>query len=110
MALGSFHSRTHDPKVAMYPILCDYNMPPPGMLPFIFPLCKIFEYEVQFPMGSLTRPVTGYGAHDHTGDHEYSNDYEGSLHHASVPFNRPSTMLTAIAEMNMPASMYIKSI
>lgn len=40
----------------MYPILGDYNMPRPGMLPFIFPLCKIFEYEVQIPMGFLTRP------------------------------------------------------
>ena len=110
MALGSFHSRTHDPKVAMYPILCDYNMPPPGMLPFIFPLCKFFQNEVQFSMGSLTRPVTGYRAQDDAGDDEYTDDYEGSLHHIKVPFNLPSISDTATAVMNMPASMYVNSI
>ena len=80
MALGSFHSRTHDPKVAMYPILCDYNMPRPGMLPFIFPLCKIFEYEVQIPVGFLTRPVTGYGAQDYAGYGEYAQYDQCDLH------------------------------
>ena len=36
---------------------------------------------------------------------EYTDDYNSSLHHISVPLIRPSTMLIAIAEMNMPASM-----
>ena len=80
------------------------------MLPLFFPVRKFFECQVQIPVGFLTRPVTGYGAQDHTGHDEYGNDYEGCLHHASVPFSLPNTMLTAIAEMNMPASMYIKSI
>ena len=77
---------------------------------FIFPLCKFFQNEVQFPMGFLTRPVTAdeacYGArHD-----EYGNDYEGSFHHIRVPLILPSISDTAIAVMNTPASMYTKSI
>ena len=78
--------------------------------PLFFPVRKFFDLEVQVPVGFLTRPVTGYGAHDHTRDHEYTDDYEGSLHHMRVPLIRPSMSDTAIAEMNMPASMYIKSI
>ena len=61
-------------------------------------------------MGSLTRPVTADQTHHHTGYDEHRNDHEGSLHHTSVPLILPSTMLTAIAEMNMPAMMYTKSI
>ena len=72
---------------------------------FIFPLCKFFPDEVQFSMGFLARPVTadyaGYGA----GYDEYADDDEDGLHHISVPLILPSTMLIAIAEMNMPASM-----
>jgi hypothetical protein len=100
----------HDPIVATYLILCDYNTPRPGMLPFIFPVQKNLQLPVQVPMGFLTRPVTAdqscYGA----GHYEYGNDYEGSLHHMRVPLIRPSTSDTAIAEMNRPASMYTKSI
>jgi len=77
---------------------------------FIFPLCKFFQNEVQFSMGFLARPVTA----DHTcygaGYDEYRDDYEGGLHHMRVPFNLPSMMLIAIAEMKTPASMYNKSI
>ena len=72
---------------------------------FIFPLCKIFESEVQVTDGFLTRPVRGYQSHDHTGHNEESNDYEGSLHHASVPFVWPRYSAIAIALMNMPVMM-----
>ena len=109
MALGDFHSRLQSPIVAMYPILCDYNTPRPGMLPFIFPVRKFFDHEVQVPVGSLARPVTADQTHDHTGYDEYAQYDEDGLHHASVPCMLPSTMLIAIAEMNRPASMYIKS-
>jgi len=60
-------------------------------------------------MGFLTRPVTGYETHDHPGHHEHGRDYDSGLYHINVPFNRPNTMLTAIAVMNTPASMYTKS-
>jgi hypothetical protein len=110
MALGDFHSRIQSPTVAMYPIHGNYNMPRPGMLPFIFPVRKFLQLPVQVAMGFLTRPVTGYGAHDHTGHDGYAQYYEDRLHHASVPCMLPSNMLIAIAEMNRPASMYIKSI
>ena len=56
-------------------------------------------------MGFLTRPVTGNYAHDDAGNSEHSNDYQGSLHHASVPLILPRMRATAIAEMNMPVSM-----
>ena len=60
-------------------------------------------------MGFLTRPVTAdetcYGARYN----KYTDDYEGSLHHIKVPLILPSTSDTAIAEMNRPASMYVKS-
>ena len=72
---------------------------------FIFPLCKFFQDEVQFSVGFLTRPVTGNEACYGAGHHEYGNDYEGSFHHIKVPLILPSMMLTAIADMNMPASM-----
>ena len=80
------------------------------MLPLFFPVRKFLQLPVQEAMGFLTRPVTGYGAHDHTGDHEYTDDYEGSLHHASVPCMLPSTMLITTAKQNRPLSMYNKSI
>ena len=110
MALGDFHSRLQSPIVAMYPILCDYNTPRPGMLPFIFPVRKFLQLPVQVPMGFLARPVTADQTHDHTRHDEYAQHDEDGLHHMRVPLIRPSTMLIAIAEMNMPASMYIKSI
>ena len=110
MALGDFHSRLQSPIVAMYPILCDYNTPRPGMLPFIFPVRKFLQLPVQFPIGFLARPVTADQTHDHTRHDEYAQHDEDGLHHMRVPLIRPSTMLIAIAEMNMPASMYIKSI
>ena len=79
------------------------------MLPFIFPVQKNLQLPVQVPMGFLTRPVTAdqscYGA----GHNKYTDDYECCLHHISVPLILPSTMLTAIAEMNMPAMMYTRS-
>jgi len=71
MALGDFHSRIQSPTVAMYPIHGYYNMPRPGMLPFIFPVRKFFDHEVQVPMGFLTLPVTGYGAHDDAGTDQH---------------------------------------
>ena len=77
---------------------------------YLFPLCKFFDSEVQVPMGSLSRPVTADQAHDHAGHNKYTDDYEGSLHHMSVPLILPSTMLIAIAEMNIAVSMYNKSI
>ena len=80
------------------------------MLPLFSAVRKFFDHEVQIPVGFLTRPVTGYGAQDDARDHEYTDDDEGSLHHMRVPLIRPSISDTAIAEMNMPASMYIKSI
>jgi len=80
------------------------------VLPFIFPVRKFLQLPVQEAMGSLTRPVTGYGAHDDARDHEHTDDYEGSLHHATVPCVLPKTRAIMIAEMNMPASMYNKSI
>jgi hypothetical protein len=105
MALGDFHSRLQSPIVAMYPILCHYNMPRPGVLPFIFFVRKFLQLPVQVPMGFLARPVTAHHAHDDAGTQEYCRDDECSLDHSSVPFILPSTMLIAMAEMNMPASM-----
>ncbi len=37
-------------------------------------------------MGFLTRPVTGYRAHDDAGHDEHGDDDESSLYHSSVPF------------------------
>ena len=65
----------HDPIVATYLILCDYNTPRPGMLPFIFPVQKNLQLPVQVSMGFLTRPVTADQSHDHTGHNKESNDY-----------------------------------
>ncbi len=110
MALGDLHSRIRSPIVARYPIQGNYNMPRPGMLPFIFPVQKNLQLPVQVPMGFLTRPVTGYGAHYDARYDKHTDDYNSSLHHMRVPFIRPSTSDTAIAEMNRPASMYTKSI
>ena len=76
---------------------------------FTFPLCKFFQNEVQIPMGFLPRPVTGYEAHHDSGHDKYADDDEGSLHHASVPCMLPKTRAIMIAEMNMPAMMYTKS-
>ena len=75
------------------------------VLPFIFSVQKNLQLPVQVAMGFLTRPVTGYEAQHHAGHNKYTDDYNSSLHHISVPLIRPSTMLIAIAEMNMPASM-----
>jgi len=108
MALGDFHSRIQSPIVAMYPILCDYNIAEAGVLPLFFPVRKFFESQVQVPMGSLARPVTGNHAHDGAGYDEYRNDYQCCLYHASVPLMWPSMRATAIAEMNMPVMMYTK--
>jgi len=71
---------------------------------------KFFQSQVQVPVGFLTRPVTADHTHDDAGHSEHSNDYQRSLHHASVPLILPNTMLTAIAVMNMPAMMYTWSI
>ena len=85
MALGSFQSPFRDPTVAMYPILCYYNSTERVVLPFIFPVQKNLQLPVQVPMGFLTRPVTADHTRYHTGHHEYGNDHEDRLHHASVP-------------------------
>jgi hypothetical protein len=60
-------------------------------------------------MGFLTRPVTADHACYGTGHNKYADDYNSSLYHASVPLILPNTMLTVIAVMNRPASMYVKS-
>ena len=60
-------------------------------------------------MGFLARPVTGYEAHHDSGHDKYADDDEGSLHHASVPCMLPKTRAIMIADMNMPAMMYTKS-
>ena len=73
-------------------------------------MCKFLEFEVQIPVGSLARPVTADHTHYHTRYDKYSNDYEGSLHHASVPLVCPRYSAIAIALMNTPAMMYTKSI
>jgi len=86
MALGDFHSRIQSPTVATYPILCYYNMPRPGVLPFIFFVRKFLQLPVQVPMGFLTRPVTAHHAHDNAGYDEHGDDHESSLDHSSVPF------------------------
>jgi hypothetical protein len=98
-----------DPIVAMYPIQCDYNSREWVVLPFIFPVQKNLQLPVQVPMGSLTRPVTGYQTHYDPGYHEHGHDYEDDLHHVSVPLIPPSTSATAVAVMNRPAMMYVKS-
>ena len=54
MALGDFHSRIQSPTVAMYPILCDYNMPEVGVLPFIFAV-RIFLQPVVTLWGTRRR-------------------------------------------------------
>ena len=76
---------------------------------FTFPLCKFFQNEVQIPMRFLARPVTGYETHHDSGYDKYADDYDSSLYHMSVPLILPSMIDTAIAEMNMPAMMYTKS-
>ena len=100
----------HDPIVATYLILCDYNTPRPGMLPFISAVQKNLQLPVQVPMGFLTRPVTGYETCHGAGHNKYTDDYNSSLHHTSVPLILPKMSDTAIAVMNMPAMMYTKSI
>ena len=77
---------------------------------YLFPACKFFDLEVQFSVGPLARPVTADQTHDHPRHDEYAKDNDSGLHHMSVPFIRPSATLIAIAEMNMPVSMYNKSI
>ena len=80
------------------------------MLPFISAVQKNLQLPVQVPMGFLTRPVTRYQAHHDSGNDEYTNDYEGSLHHTSVPFVWPRYSAIAIAEMNIPAMIQNRSI
>ena len=99
-----------DPIVAMYLILFDYNSRERVMLPFIFPVQKNLQLPVQVPMGFLTRPVTGYEACHGAGYNEYTDDYNSSLYHMSVPLILPSISDTVIAVMNTPAMMYTKSI
>jgi len=105
MALGDFHSRIQSPMVAMYLILCDYNMPRPGMLPFIFPVRKFFDLEVQVPVGSLARPVTRNKTHYDAGTGDDRNNNKGRLDHSSVPLILPNTIATTIAVTNMPVSI-----
>ena len=80
------------------------------MLSLFSAVRKFFDHEVQFAMGFLTRPVTGYGAQHYAGYGEYAQYDQCDLHHMRVPFNRPSTMLITTAKQNKPVSMYIKSI
>ena len=99
-----------DPIVAMYPILFDYNSREWVMLSFISAVQKNLQLPVQVPMGFLTRPVTGYEACYGARHYEHAQYYYDCLHHTSVPLILPSISDTAIAVMNMPASMYTKSI
>ena len=50
------------------------------MLPLFFPVRKFFDHEVQVLVGFLTRPVTGYGAHDDAGTDEHGRDDQCNLH------------------------------
>ena len=109
MALGDFHSRIQSPIVAMYPILCYYNMPRPGVLPLFFFVRKFLQLPVQEPMGFLTRPVTADHTHHDPRTDQHADDYEHSLHHASVPWMLPKTRAIMIAEMNIAVMMYNKS-
>ena len=69
-----------DPTVAMYPILCYYNMPQAGVLPLFFPVRKFLQLPVQDPMGSLARPVWWYQTHDDAWTQEYGHDDQCGLH------------------------------
>ena len=80
------------------------------MLPLFFPVRKFFQTEVQFSVGFLTRPVTANKSCHGARYDEYTNDYQCCLYHISVPLILPSMSDTAIADMNMPAMMYTKSI
>ena len=79
------------------------------MLPFISAVQKNLQLPVQVPMGFLTRPVTRYQTHHDSGNDEYTDDYEGSLHHASVPLTWPRYSAIRMALTNTPASMYTRS-
>ena len=61
-------------------------------------------------MGSLARPVTTDRAHDDARTHEHGHDHESSVHDSMVPLIVPNTSAMTTAEMNMPVSMYNKSI
>ena len=76
---------------------------------FTFPLCKFFENEVQFSVGFLTRPVTADQSCYDARHNKYTDDYDSSLYHASVPCMLPRTRAIMIADMNMPAMMCTKS-
>ena len=89
----------------MYLILFDYNSTGGVLLPFISAVQKNLQLPVQVPMGFLTRPVTADEACYGAGHYEYGDDYESSFHHTSVPLILPNISDTAIAEMNMPASI-----
>ena len=80
------------------------------MLPLFFPVRKFFDHEVQVPMGSLARPVTTDRAHDDARTHEHGHDHQCSVHDSMVPLIVPNTSAMTTAEMNMPVSMYNKSI
>ena len=80
------------------------------MLPLFFPVRKFFDHEVQVPVGFLTRPVTADHTHDDPRNNEYGKYYKCCLYHASVPLMCPRYSAMMIAEMNMPVSMYTKSI
>ena len=79
------------------------------MLPLFFSACKFLQLPVQVPMGFLTCPVGGHQTHDHARHSEDQDDYNCCLHMIRVPCSRPSIMLIAIAEMNMPAMIQTMS-
>jgi hypothetical protein len=80
------------------------------MLPLFFPACKFLQLPVQVPMGFLTCPVGGHQTHDHARHSEDQDDYNCCFHMIRVPCSRPSIMLIAIAEMNMPVMIHTRSI
>ena len=54
----------------MHLILFHYNSIEWVVLPLFFFVRKFLQLPVQVPMGFLTRPVTGYDAHDDAGTHQ----------------------------------------
>ena len=75
------------------------------MLPFISAVQKNLQLPVQVPMGFLTRPVTADQPCYDAGHSEDEDDYNSSLHHASVPWMWPKTRAMMTAETNMPVMM-----
>ena len=109
-------ARTCSPLASQIPYMprnrymCNYMICQALLLPLFFAVRKFFESQVQVLVGFLTRPVTADHTHDDPRNNEYCKYYECCLYHASVPLMCPRYSAMMIAEMNMPVSMYTKSI